>query len=46
MDLLDTFFIVVVVTGVHKKCNYSSIELDRRVLTATSAKQFLKDNSI
>jgi len=25
---LDVFFIVVVVTGVHKKCNYSSYEVD------------------
>ena len=25
---LDAFFIVVVVTGVHKKCNYSSYEVD------------------
>jgi hypothetical protein len=25
---LDAFFIVVVITGVHKKCNYSSYEVD------------------
>ena len=25
---LDVFFITVVITGVHKKCNYSSYELD------------------
>ena len=25
---LDVFFITIVITGVHKKCNYSSYELD------------------
>lgn len=34
---LDTFFITVVITGVYKKCNYSSYELDNLVLQDTSA---------
>lgn len=34
---LDVFFITVVITGVHKKCNYSSYELDYLVLQDTSA---------
>ena len=34
---LDAFFIVVVVTGVHKKCNYSSYELDYLVSQNASA---------
>ena len=34
---LDAFFIVVVVTGVHKKCNYSSYELDYLVSENASA---------
>jgi hypothetical protein len=33
---LDVFFITVVITGVHKKCNYSSYELDYLVLKDTS----------
>ena len=34
---LDVFFITVVITGVHKKCNYSSYELDYLVLQDTTA---------
>jgi len=34
---LDVFFITVVITGVHKKCNYSSYELDYLVLEDASA---------
>jgi hypothetical protein len=36
-ESLDSFFITVVITGVHKKCNYSSYELDNLVLEDTTA---------
>ena len=44
---LDVFFITVVITGVHKKCNYSSYELDYLVLqdTTASARNYLKKKS-
>ena len=44
---LDVFFITVVITGVHKKCNYSSYELDYLVLqdTTTSVRNSLKKKS-
>lgn len=44
---LDVFFITVVITGVHKKCNYSSYELDYLVLqdTTTSVCNSLKKKS-
>lgn len=44
---LDVFFITVVITGVHKKCNYSSYELDYLVLqdTTASARNALKKKS-
>ncbi len=44
---LDVFFITVVITGVHKKCNYSSYELDYLVLqdTTTSVRNALKKKS-
>ena len=45
-EITESIYRITTITGLYKKCNYSSIELDRRVLTATSAKQFLKDNSI
>jgi len=45
-DITESTYRITTINGLYKKCNYSSIELDRRVLTATSAKQFLKDNSI
>ena len=34
---LDVFFITIVITGVHKKCNYSSYELDYLVSQNVSA---------
>ena len=44
---LDVFFITVVITGVHKKCNYSSYELDNLVLenASASARNALKKKS-
>jgi hypothetical protein len=44
---LDVFFITVVITGVHKKCNYSSYELDNLVLenASASARNYLKKKS-
>ena len=44
---LDVFFITVVIFGVHKKCNYSSYELDYLVLqdTSTSVRNALKKKS-
>jgi len=44
---LDVFFITVVITGVHKKCNYSSYELDYLVLqdTTASVRNYLKKKS-
>lgn len=44
---LDVFFITVVITGVHKKCNYSSYELDYLVLedASASARNALKKKS-
>jgi hypothetical protein len=44
---LDVFFIVVVVTGVHKKCNYSSYELDYLVSqdASSSVRNALKNKS-
>jgi hypothetical protein len=41
-EALDIFFITVVITGVHKKCNYSSYELDYLVLEDASARNALK----
>jgi len=44
---LDVFFITVVITGVHKKCNYSSYELDYLVLqdASSSVRNSLKKKS-
>ena len=44
---LDVFFITIVITGVHKKCNYSSYELDNLVLenASASARNYLKKKS-
>ena len=44
---LDIFFIIVIATGVYKKCNYSSYELDYLVLqdTTSSAYNNLKKKS-
>ena len=43
----DVFFIVVIATGIYKKCNYSSYELDYLVLqdTTSSTYQALKKKS-
>ena len=32
----DNYYIVLYITGVHKKCNYSSYEIDYEVLSATN----------
>ena len=44
-ESLDVFFITVVITGIHKKCNYSSYELDYLVLQDASTSNALKKKS-
>jgi hypothetical protein len=44
-DITKNTYRITTISGLYKKCNYSSIELDRRELTDKSAKEFLKDNS-
>jgi hypothetical protein len=44
-ESLDIFFITVVITGIYKKCNYSSYELDYLVLQDASTRNALKNKS-
>jgi hypothetical protein len=44
-ESLDIFFITVVITGIYKKCNYSSYELDYLVLQDASTRNALKKKS-
>ena len=42
---IDAYFITVIATGVYKKCNYSSYELDYLVLEDSSINNTLKKKS-
>jgi hypothetical protein len=42
---IDAYFITVIATGVYKKCNYSSYELDYLVLEDSSVNNTLKKKS-
>jgi hypothetical protein len=42
---IDAYFIIVIITGVYKKCNYSSYELDYLVLEDSSVNNTLKKKS-